>query len=306
MKHAWALSDFADLIEATASAKNIRSDIIEKDYYITIALRALGEQIPDYFIFKGGTSLSKGWDILERLSEDLDLLFRKHDLSKGEQRKRMKKAEGVVSEIPGFSFSYKVASNSIPKRNSYFSYQQKVETPGAVSNTILLEMGVRGYTDLSERRGISSFIYEHLKVHGHDIPAEDLLPFELECLDPRVTFVEKLFSLHDKFATDRVANKARDYYDAYRLSMSQVVKSFIGTNKYRSIVKEVEKVTQEYFPDSVLPENGSFADSPALQPKGKDLTAVKTNYDKERELFFSKPPTMDEILARFATIRDKL
>ncbi|MDA2932887.1 nucleotidyl transferase AbiEii/AbiGii toxin family protein [Acidobacteria bacterium AH-259-D05] len=305
-KHAWMLSDFVDLIEATASTRNIRPDIIEKDYYLTIALRALAEQISDYFIFKGGTSLSKGWGILERLSEDLDLLFRRQGVSKGEQCKRMKEAEGVVSGIPGFDLSVKFPNKKIPKRDSHFSYQRKIDTPGAVSNTILVEMGVRGYTDLTERREISSFIYEHLKAHGLNVPAEDLLPFEVECLDIGVTFVEKLFSLHDKFAKDRVANKARDYYDAYRLSMTERVKSLIGTSEYRGIIEEVEGVTKDYFPDCVLPKNSSFADSPALQPKSDDLVAVKVNYAKERDLFFSEPPTIDDILNRFTVIHHKL
>ena len=67
--------DFADLLRATADSRGLPIWIVEKDYYVTRALRALRDKIGDHFLFKGGTSLSKGWDLIERFSEDIDLLF---------------------------------------------------------------------------------------------------------------------------------------------------------------------------------------------------------------------------------------
>jgi predicted nucleotidyltransferase component of viral defense system len=49
---------------------------VEKDYYAMRALRTLQQNLAGQFIFKGGTSLSKGWNLIDRFSEDLDLLFR--------------------------------------------------------------------------------------------------------------------------------------------------------------------------------------------------------------------------------------
>ena len=67
--------EFADLLRATADARSLPPWIVEKDYYVTRALRALCDYIGDQFLFKGGTSLSKGWNLIERFSEDIDLLF---------------------------------------------------------------------------------------------------------------------------------------------------------------------------------------------------------------------------------------
>ena len=67
--------EFRDLLRAAAEALNLPIWIVEKDYYVTRALRALSEQIGDQFLFKGGTSLSKAWKLIERFSEDIDLLF---------------------------------------------------------------------------------------------------------------------------------------------------------------------------------------------------------------------------------------
>jgi predicted nucleotidyltransferase component of viral defense system len=63
-KFASDLEDFQDLVESTARFKNLPDTIVEKDYYVVRALRALNDEIAAQFIFKGGTSLSKGWNLL--------------------------------------------------------------------------------------------------------------------------------------------------------------------------------------------------------------------------------------------------
>jgi predicted nucleotidyltransferase component of viral defense system len=73
------LSDFPDLLGAAAEYAKLPDTIVEKDYFVVRALRALCEQIQGQFLFKGGTSLSKGWNLLQRFSEDIDLLFRVED-----------------------------------------------------------------------------------------------------------------------------------------------------------------------------------------------------------------------------------
>lgn len=55
--------------------RGLRPSIIEKDYYVTEALRIIAETTGDRVIFKGGTSLSKGWNLIERFSEDIDLFL---------------------------------------------------------------------------------------------------------------------------------------------------------------------------------------------------------------------------------------
>lgn len=88
------LPDFTDLIRATASARGIPAPIIEKDYYLTRALFFLSRDHAGRFLLKGGTSLTKGWDLLDRFSEDLDLLlkveFEGREISKGERERRFK------------------------------------------------------------------------------------------------------------------------------------------------------------------------------------------------------------------------
>ncbi len=56
-------------------AQGLRPAIIEKDYYVTEALRVIGQVAGDKVIFKGGTSLSKGWNLIQRFSEDIDIFL---------------------------------------------------------------------------------------------------------------------------------------------------------------------------------------------------------------------------------------
>lgn len=88
---------FEELIVAASNELGIPTNIIEKDYYVTIILKALSEKISD-MVFKGGTSLTKCYHILDRFSEDIDLSYTAESGIPGDSRKRkLKKA--VVSTM---------------------------------------------------------------------------------------------------------------------------------------------------------------------------------------------------------------
>ena len=55
--------------------RGLREAIIEKDYYVTEALRIIEQEAGGKVIFKGGTSLSKGWNLIQRFSEDVDIFL---------------------------------------------------------------------------------------------------------------------------------------------------------------------------------------------------------------------------------------
>ena len=65
---------FKDMLTISSEKIGIRKDIVEKDYYVTMILRLLAES-SDKIVFKGGTSLSKAFEIIDRFSEDIDITF---------------------------------------------------------------------------------------------------------------------------------------------------------------------------------------------------------------------------------------
>lgn len=84
---------FKDIIGQTADSRGITPAVVEKDYYVTLILRLLAGQLKQC-VFKGGTSLSKGFRVIDRFSEDVDITFDRHI---GESRR--KKLKNVV--FPG-------------------------------------------------------------------------------------------------------------------------------------------------------------------------------------------------------------
>lgn len=295
------LPDFTDLIRATASALGIPAPIIEKDYYLTRALCFLSRDHAGRFLLKGGTSLTKGWELLDRFSEDLDLLLKVESegrqISQGERERRLKAMCATISGAPGFSavqgrFPVEIGVH----RTAEFNYPGSVEDLAGLSKAIRLEVGTRGGANPSATRTVLSMVAKHAASHRFSHLAEDLRAFEVEMLDVKRTFVEKLFTIHSAYEQDRAANKTRHYYDLSRLCGLPEIREFAGTDEYRKIFNSVRQYSRENFPDARTPEEDSFSNNPALSPDPEGLATLERNYEREKHLFFAQPPPMEEIL----------
>jgi hypothetical protein len=125
--------------------RGLRPAIIEKDYYVTEALRIISVTAGDKVIFKGGTSLSKGWNLIQRFSEDADIfldpLAFEPPLGKNGIDRELKKLRDAVGAHPMLTF-VENESQTIGGfgRNDRFSYVQRFGGPGEVTNRVL---GVR-------------------------------------------------------------------------------------------------------------------------------------------------------------------
>ena len=93
---------FEELIIGAANELAIPTNVIEKDYYVTITLKALSEKLED-LVFKGGTSLTKCYQLLDRFSEDIDLSYTAESGMPGESRKRQLK-KNIVTTMEEFGF----------------------------------------------------------------------------------------------------------------------------------------------------------------------------------------------------------
>lgn len=93
---------FEELIVGAANELAIPTNVIEKDYFVTITLKALSEKLED-MVFKGGTSLTKCYQLLDRFSEDIDLSYTAESGIPGDARKRQLK-KAVVATMAEFGF----------------------------------------------------------------------------------------------------------------------------------------------------------------------------------------------------------
>lgn len=229
-------ADFEQAILQAAehfAAQGLRPAIIEKDYYVTEALRAIviignDNNITDSIIFKGGTSLSKGWNLIQRFSEDLDIFLdpRAFDppLGKNAIDRQLKALRDAVGAHPALTF-IEGESQTIGGfgRNDRFAYTQRFGSPGEVANRVLLEAGTASGREPTSIVEISSYLGQFLRTRGLSLGAEDEGAFPMRLLHFRRTFVEKMFAIHAKvelFKRDGrpLGSYARHYYDLYCLA----------------------------------------------------------------------------------------
>ena len=306
-QYASELADFSDLLRATAQERGIPAAIVEKDYYLTTALRALAEGHDNEFVLKGGTSLSKGWQLLERFSEDIDLLLR--DDGRSGKAARHKLLKGCAQTIEGtrrFESQQTGDSETGVHRTVIFTYPSVANDLPGLGKTVILEAGYRGSTAGAVKHQVQSMVAEFAAARGHKDIATDLSRFELEVQCLERTFVEKLFAAHAAYTKDYARGKARHYYDLYELCKRPEVSTFAGTKEYRQCVAEVCEFCRRTFQDQALPQSESFAASPAFQPDSAGLRELERSYTDEGRLFFGKQPPLAEVLKVIGQLLSRL
>lgn len=210
---------FIDLIQATSNYYGIDTSLIEKDYYVTLFLSSAFKKI-DGLVFKGGTSLSKCYKLIERFSEDIDLTLDIEHFSQGQKRKANKSIVEICDEL-NFNLSNKESAIS----HSHANYNvYNVEYPVSFSMDILRpELKVEmvfiqkayPYIELSA----DCYIEEYLKdINRTDIIKKyDLQPFNVKTQTLERTFVDKTFAICDYYLRNETLRNSRHIYDLYKL-----------------------------------------------------------------------------------------
>lgn len=298
--------------------RGLRPAIIEKDYYVTEALRIIAESAGDKVIFKGGTSLSKGWNLIERFSEDIDLfldpLAFKPPLGKQGIDRHLKRLRDAIGKHPALTF-VREESHTIGGfgRSDRFSYEQRFGGPGEVASRVLLESGTASGREPTADMPIRSYLAEFLQATGQTLGAEDEQPFTMRLLHFRRTFVEKLFAIHAKvelFKRDGrpIGGYARHYYDLYRLAGQEEVAAMLRTDEYAAIKADYDAISRAHFPrDYFHPHEMSFARSDAIFPTGDMAGMLEREYEQQcRMLCYGAFPTWAEVRTRFDELRASL
>lgn len=305
--------DFADLLTTVGESSGAGAAIVEKDYWVTEALRAVAAPFFDGVVFKGGTSLSKAWNIIQRFSEDIDLLIRSEGegLDTGGERDRyMRSVAATVGEVDGLERAEGGRSERGISRTAVFAYAPHTVARDGLDATVILEMGIRGGPHPTEVRQIQSMLGAALDGRIGD---ESTKAFEIVVLHPRRTFVEKLFAFHsacELWSEGRetaLSRQTRHLPDIYSLLARADVAAFVGSDEYHALVHEVDAFGLQYFPrDHRAPNDLRFAGSSALNPEGELRAAIEDEYARSAFLFYGDRPQLDAIFERIEEIRDRL
>jgi hypothetical protein len=214
--------DFIDLLRILEHESGIQIQLIEKDYWIMHVLYGLKNQGFE-FELKGGTSLSKGYKIIDRFSEDIDIHIKapanldvnenpKSDKPKAIQSRKdfydwlvdTIQIDGIVSIVrdPTFDDSHLYRSGGVR-----LLYQSQTGHLSGMKDGILLEVGFDSVTP-NQNLTVSSWAFDKA-VQNPKISIQDNRAMEIACYHPGFTFVEKLQTLATKYRQEQATGELK-------------------------------------------------------------------------------------------------
>jgi hypothetical protein len=311
-------ADFEQAIIRAAQHFEVNEQFVEKDYYVTEVLRIVAHRLGDAAMFKGGTSLSKGWRLISRFSEDIDLFVKLDGAgSKPTNNHVDRELKALATAVAGHRALtwLKDEGQTIGGggRDDHFAYASNFDELPGIRPVVRLESGIQSGTFPTEVVPITSLVGQYLQEQGAGGTADDLIGFDMTLLHFRRTFVEKLFAIHGKVIrlVDEgvpLGRDARHYADLYELASRPEVRAMLGSREYGDIREDYDQKSRKYFAGSYRPpENLSFAQSPALFPDADLRARLAVDYETQCQLLFAGSyPSFDEVCARFAEIRQVL
>ena len=300
------------------ASQGLRPAFIEKDYYVTEALRTIAQVGGDKVIFKGGTSLSKGWNLIQRFSEDIDLFLdtQAFDPPLGTNaidRELKKLRDSIIKGVQVTFLKEESRTFGGHGRNDWFSYAQKFGGQGEVAGRILLEAGIASGREPTVTVQLQSYLGQFMQETGVSLGAEDEKSFSMRLLHFRRTFVEKMFAIHKRVELFKkqglpIGSYARHYYDLSQLAGREEVLSMLKSNEYAEIKADYDRISRKYFPDYYsYPADMKFSNSDALFPSEEFSKAIGTQYNEQCKLLCYGPyPEWNEVMLHFTKLRHLL
>lgn len=316
--------DLRALIGITADARGIRDVFVEKDFWVTEVLRAATASLevvakdrtahPVHTIFKGGTSLSRIFGLIERFSEDVDLLigFPDVDVSIGAKDRVLKAIRDAVTEHLGIGAADAVPEGSPTtgvKRDTRYRYPELgYELGGSIKSGVLLEMGCRGGTFPTQIRTLRSMLAEH----ATDVLGEpgdtwdEFSSFEVEVLAPERTLLEKLALLHDaaiRSSSDTGRQKllrgGRHIYDVHRLLGAEEVITALeqaGREGVARLCADIDDHSSSAEFSFTPRPAGGYGESPLLDAPAPLRSLLEEAYTSAMALVYGDRPSLDQCL----------
>jgi hypothetical protein len=305
--------DLFALITRASAAMSIPAEFVEKDFWANELLRSItatARAENSTAVFKGGTSLSKGYRLIERFSEDIDiLLVPPEQLGEGARHGILKRIETAAAIHLGLADSAikVVRSTTGIKRDVRYPYPRRFES-GVLSEGLLLEMGVRGGPQPRVHMEVDSYIAQFAKndLNLRAQEFEEFDPVAVEVLASERTLTEKLSLLHDlasRFpepaAIQALERVGRHYYDVYQLlgdAATCAACNIPGT--VGRLAADVDRISERYgWPFTPRPVGG-YAESPAFDESHGSRPHAHKGFENAAHLIYGHVPEFEECLAR--------
>ncbi|HMG68696.1 MAG TPA: nucleotidyl transferase AbiEii/AbiGii toxin family protein [Chitinophagaceae bacterium] len=325
--------DRRSIIRQVSVGTGMSVKAIEKDWWVTLALKAIFSLLmQEHFIFKGGTSLSKGWKLTERFSEDIDIALAPeafgetyipkpgHSYIKRLKRKGCDYTSTVIKDallhqfaaigVPQGIIAVTAADIDplIPDKDPQtllITYPSLFDQNPYIAEAVRVEFGVRSYKEPFSNVSIKSIIAEEI---GITIYSEQ--PFIILAAEPKKTFMEKMLLLHEKFAGNLPSvaageRQSRHLVDLYQMMKKGIAKQVIDNPELYAVIVEHRR----YY---VKLKNVDYTNLQIMAflkfiPLLELIDQFCIDYQAmQEEMIYGESPRFDEMLNKLEELREQI
>ena len=285
---------------------------------------AFETEIAKNLVFKGGTSLSKGWNLIKRFSEDIDLAIDREffgftgPLGKNQRDKLRKTAGAYVDEVfypelkkrfeeygwknPNIELEAGEDSDRDRKINVY--YPNVINAGGYIKPRVQIEIGCRSLREPFTTLKFTSLVDEAF-------PKEDFVqaPINIPTVNPERTFLEKIFLLHEEFQRPkekmRVDRLSRHLYDVVKLSKTEFAEIALSDQQlYETIVEHRYSFTRIGGIDYNLHQPQTINPIPIAEV----IDAWKADYKTmiEQMIYEENPSSFEEVIEELNKLKSRI
>lgn len=308
--------NFIDLVATVAQTIGLPQVYVEKDYWVTRALKQLSEfEHVDEVVFKGGTSLSKAYKLIDRFSEDIDLAVLSNGMSQNSIKKLLKQVETVASKNLVYLEGDVRESKGSKFRKTVYQYPRSIEDInfGQASSELVIEINAFTNPQPYEKIELNSMIAEVLIIENRQdiIDQYNLHGFYINVLSVKRTLVEKILGMvknsYDKNPVTKISSRIRHLYDICLILKQQEFRNFIGSSEFKNLSCDCIEDEKTIFLNQSKYFDVPLKDSPLFSEFKSWSTTIGLTYTGVfSSLVYKELPMMKEIEETLDFIRDNL
>lgn len=295
---------FSDTLRAASQHLNIKLEFVEKDYWITLVLSRLAKsRYVDESVFKGGTSLSKGYNLIERFSEDVDIAIINDKGKTGNEIKTIIRTieKEITSDLTERQMDG-VTSKGSRFRKSVFEYAA-TENANA-NNKLIIEINSFANPFPYQRLTIKSMVFDFLTQTKNEkyIEQYNLQSIEVNVLSKEQTILEKMVSLirfsFKENTAESISEKIRHFYDLYYLMKNPECIEFVASDSFKKQFDAILQHDREMFDEPSGWQTKSISDSPLITNFSIVWDQLKEKYQTELSALAYRPIPVENNVAK--------
>ena len=312
------------ILANVAEEKGIVDNAVEKDYWVSMVLRAIFSlPYAAAFVFKGGTSLSKGWGLIERFSEDIDLAIDPQylgftNIETKSQRTKLRKdskkfidgtfaldVENRLKEY-GLSECYKVivpetSVSDLDPVVLFVEYNSVLQTKMQyIPERVKVEISCRSLMEPSEQIEMRSMIEDAYPDEDFSLPI-----FAVPTVVPGRTFLEKVFLLHEEFnrpnGCTHIERITRHMYDIVKMMDKPFAYEAMNS---RALYKDIVAHRKNFTAWSGLDYTTHMPSTIKFVPPAQIIAKLQEDYRQMQTGFiYAEAPSFEQIMKKLAELQ---